>query len=83
MDTILSVLTVIFIAISLVVAFTLGFALLIWFAIFALIVTGFIFLRQFWWRWRFTSSNKSSAQQSKIIEVDYEEVNYSDKYQDK
>jgi hypothetical protein len=83
MDAILSVLTVIFIAISLVVAFTLGFALLIWFAIFALIVTGFIFLRQFWWRWRFTSSNKSSTQQSKIIEVDYEEVNYSDKYQDK
>jgi hypothetical protein len=83
MDTILSILTVIFIAISLVVAFTLGFALLVWFAIFALIITAFIFLRQFWNRWRFTSSSRPAGQESKIIEVDYEEISYSDKYQDK
>jgi hypothetical protein len=83
MDTILSILTVIFIGISLVVAFTLGFALLVWFAIFALIVTAFIFFRQFWNRWRFTSSNKPGDQKSKVIEVEYEEISYSDKYQDK
>ncbi len=56
-----------------------GFALLLWFLLFALIVTAFVVARQSWYRWRYSGyavqeSAEKSKPDTKIIEVEYEDI---------
>ena len=74
METILSILTVLFIMALIGVALTFGFALLIWFVLFALIVTGVVALKQLWYRWRFLRGANTPSDDLRIIEVEYEDI---------
>lgn len=74
METIASILTVIFVGLLVAGALTFGFALLIWFGLFAAIVTALVMMKHLWYRWRFMRTNGQQEPDIQIIEVDYEEV---------
>jgi membrane protein implicated in regulation of membrane protease activity len=74
METIASILTVIFVGLLVAGALTFGFALLIWFGLFAAIVTALVMLKHLWYRWRFMQTSGRQETDVQIIEVDYEDI---------
>ena len=75
MDFLLSILTVIFVGLFIITALTFGFALLVWFIAAALVVTAFIMIRAWWFRFRFLRNNpQPKADQPPLIEGEYEEI---------
>lgn len=75
MEAIASVLTVIFVGLLVAGALTFGFALLIWFGLFAAVITGLVMLKHLFYRWRFMQNNEMPPEaEMQIIEVDYEDV---------
>ena len=87
MEVISSIFTLLFIVIVLIAAFTFGFALLAWFFVLAMIITGLVVLKQLWFRFNFTRrkpppddvippSQPSGDGQDNVtvIEVDYEDI---------
>lgn len=80
METIVSFLTIILVVLLVGAALTFGFALLIWFGIFAAMITILMMLKQLWYRWRFMRTGGAPPEpETKIIEVDYEEISKPDK----
>lgn len=79
METIITILTVVLVAMLVAATLTFGFALLIWFVLFAAIVTFFVMVRQLWYRWRFLhTSGHDPEPEIKIIEVEYEDLSKKD-----
>lgn len=75
METIASILTIILVTLLVIATLTFGFALLIWFGIFAAVLAFFIVLKQLWYRWRFMhTAGREPEEEIKIIEVDYEDI---------
>ncbi len=79
MDAVTSILTVIFVAILLTVAVTFGFMLLAFILGVALVTAVLIYLREWWYRWRFLrGASRHERQEDKIIEVEYEDITRKD-----
>ena len=76
MDILLSVLTVMFIALLLGVAVTFGLVLVVWFAGLAVAVAAVVFIRQAWYRWRFLRSGKMPP--TDVIEGEYKDISPKD-----
>jgi len=75
MDAIGSILTAIFIAILIGVTLTFGFAIIAFILCVALVTTALIFIRQWWYRWRFVkNATKQERSDNKVIEGDYKDI---------
>jgi len=79
METVFSILTVIFIAILLTTALTFGFTILVFFLSVALLTAVLIFLRGLWFRWLFLrSASQQERQAINIIETEYTDITDED-----
>lgn len=71
MEFLLSVLSVLFIALILATALTFGFALFIWFAIAAAIVSVMMVIRELWRRWWFIHH---ASPPPDVIDAEYKDI---------
>ena len=80
MQAIFSVFTVLLMVGLIGLALTFGMALLLWFMLFALVVSAFVMARQFWYRLRY---GKPPVQEDAappgitVIEVDYTDITHN------
>jgi membrane protein implicated in regulation of membrane protease activity len=79
MDIVLSLFSIIFIAMLLTVAVTFGFAILTFFVAIALVTALLITGREVWRRWRFVRNANQPQERTHVIEGEYEVITHEEK----
>jgi hypothetical protein len=73
MEVLFTILTVIFVALILAAALTIGFSLLVWCIITAIAVSMFLMLRERWRRFMFVRRS-ARPESTKVIEGEYKDI---------